>query len=81
MKSMNSPLTIRRHVGGQALRAAREQLGWSRLELARRARLSVTAVTDAELHDVASLKTLARLAPLLGYADPLALLDDRRGQR
>jgi excisionase family DNA binding protein len=70
-----------RGVDGDWLRELREARGWTQLELARRARLSLSAVSSLETgHHTSGTSAIPDLARALGVA-PADLEDRRPGQR
>lgn len=66
---------------GSELRDQRIKRSWSLREVARRARVSVTAVHDAEAGRVCSLATYVRISVALNLRLEFALTDPRRGGR
>lgn len=63
---------------GASIQEERQRRGWTLTELARRARLSVGAVSGVEAGRLATVETYARLAVALGSSLEMTLVDRRR---
>ena len=65
---------------GSAVQRERQRRGWTRCELARRARLSAGTVSGVEAGRPSSLETYARLSSALGLGLEVSLADRRRNR-